>query len=66
MLDARNLVYMKLKAPRHKDRTDVIELINSGLDVDDCRQYLGTRASALRCDVRRRRHHRKERGVAKL
>jgi hypothetical protein len=31
---------MKLKSPRHRDRTDVIELIKSGLDVDQCRGYL--------------------------
>ena len=31
---------MKLKSPRHKDRTDVIELIKGGLDVELCRGYL--------------------------
>lgn len=40
MIDGPRLVYMKLKAPRHKDRTDVIELIKSGLDVDACRAFL--------------------------
>jgi hypothetical protein len=38
------LVYMKLKSPRHKDRTDVIELIKGGLDVEACRAYLVTNA----------------------
>jgi len=40
MMSAAPLVYMKLKSPRHKDRTDVIELIKSGLDVEECREYL--------------------------
>ncbi|MCM2254431.1 MAG: hypothetical protein NDJ94_02050 [Vicinamibacteria bacterium] len=44
MLEAAPLVYMKLKAHRHKDRTDVIELIKAGLDVDACRAYLTAHA----------------------
>ncbi len=40
ILEAPPLVYMKLKSPRHRDRTDVIELIKAGLDVDRCRDYL--------------------------
>ncbi len=41
------LVYMKLKSPRHKDRTDVIELVKGGIDVDACRAYLTAHAPAL-------------------
>jgi hypothetical protein len=47
MIDAPPLVYLKLKSPRHKDRTDVIELVKSGLDVDGCRQYLARHAPAF-------------------
>jgi hypothetical protein len=38
---------MKLKSPRHKDRTDVIELVKAGLDVDRCREYLSAHAPSL-------------------
>jgi len=41
------LVYMKLKSPRHKDRTDVIELVKGGIDVDACRAYLTAHAPAF-------------------
>lgn len=41
------MIYMKLKSPRHKDRTDVIELIKGGLDVDRCRAYLSAHAPGL-------------------
>ena len=37
MIEGPPLVYMKLKSPRHEDRTDVIELVEAGLDVDQCR-----------------------------
>jgi hypothetical protein len=47
IMHAAPLVYMKLKSPRHKDRTDVIELIKSGLDVDGCRDYLTRHAPAF-------------------
>jgi hypothetical protein len=47
IVDAAPLVYMKLKSPRHRDRTDVIELIKSGLDVNACRQYLSRHAPAF-------------------
>jgi len=47
MIDGPPLVYMKLKSPRHKDRTDVIELIKAGLDVDRCRAYLSTHAPSF-------------------
>lgn len=47
MIDAARLVYMKLKAPRHKDRTDVIELIKGGADVDACRAFLLEHAPTL-------------------
>jgi hypothetical protein len=47
MMEGPPLVYMKLKSPRHKDRTDVIELIKAGLDVDRCRDYLSAHAPAF-------------------
>ena len=47
MMEAPPLVYMKLKSPRHRDRTDVIELVKAGLDVDRCRAYLETHAPSL-------------------
>lgn len=47
MIEGPPLVYMKLKSPRHKDRTDVIELIKAGLDVETCRAYLSTNAPSL-------------------
>jgi len=43
----RQLVYMKLKASRLRDRTDVFELIKRGLDVEACRTYLTAHAPAL-------------------
>jgi hypothetical protein len=47
MIEAPPLVYMKLKSPRHKDRTDVIELVKAGLDVDRCRDYLSSHAPSF-------------------
>lgn len=47
IIDAPRLVYMKLKASRLRDRTDVVELIKRGLDVEACRAYLTARAPAL-------------------
>ncbi len=44
--EAPLLVYLKLKSPRHKDRTDVIELVKAGIDVDACRAYLTANAQA--------------------
>jgi hypothetical protein len=38
------LVYLKLRSPRSKDRTDVIELIKAGIDVKECRSYLAAHA----------------------
>ena len=34
------LIYLKLKSPRLKDRSDIVELIKAGIDVDGCRRYL--------------------------
>ena len=45
--DAAPLIYLKLKSPRHKDRTDVIELVKVGIDVDGVRAYLKTYAPPL-------------------
>jgi hypothetical protein len=50
IIDGPPLVYMKLKSPRHKDRTDVIELIKAGLEVDRCRRYLATHAPSFVAD----------------
>ena len=47
MIEGPPLVYMKLKSPRHKDRTDVIELVKAGLDLDRCREYLSAHAPSL-------------------
>jgi hypothetical protein len=47
IIDGPPLVYMKLKSPRHKDRTDVIELVKAGLDVDRCRNYLSAHAPSF-------------------
>ena len=47
IIDGPPLVYMKLKSPRHKDRTDVIELVKAGLDVDLCRSYLAAHAPSF-------------------
>lgn len=38
------LVYLKLKSPRLKDRSDIVELIKAGLDIATCREYLGRHA----------------------
>lgn len=51
MIEGPPLVYMKLKSPRHKDRTDVIELIKGGLDVEACRAYLVTNAPSFVADL---------------
>ncbi len=47
IIDAPRLVYMKLKASRLRDRTDVVELIKRGIDVAVCRAYLTAHAAAL-------------------
>jgi hypothetical protein len=47
MIEGPPLVYMKLKSPRHKDRTDVIELIKAGLDIDQCRDFLAQHAPSF-------------------
>jgi hypothetical protein len=50
MIDGPPLVYMKLKSPRHKDRTDVIEMTKGGLDVEKCRAYLSANAPSFVAD----------------
>ncbi|MGH9888295.1 MAG: hypothetical protein ACREBE_22365 [bacterium] len=47
MIEAPQLVYMKLKSPRQKDRVDVIELVKAGIDIDASRHYLAAHAPAL-------------------
>jgi hypothetical protein len=46
-LEGPPLVYLKLKSPRHKDRTDVIEMVKGGIDVDACRRYLAAHAPQM-------------------
>jgi hypothetical protein len=41
------LIYLKLKSPRSKDRTDIIELIKAGVDREECRHYLVAHAMPL-------------------
>lgn len=43
-IEAPPLVYLKLKSPRSKDRTDIIELVKGGIDVIACRAYLEAHA----------------------
>jgi hypothetical protein len=50
MIEAAPLIYMKMKSPRHRDRTDVIELIKAGLEVDQCRAYLLAHAPSFVAD----------------
>lgn len=44
VLPAPALVYTKLKSPRKKDEADIVELVHSGLDVDEVRAYLAQHA----------------------
>ncbi len=46
-IDGPRLIYLKLKSPRHRDRTDVIELVKGGIDVAACREYIAAHAQAL-------------------
>lgn len=41
------LAYLKLKSPRAKDRTDLIEMVKAGFDAASVRRYLATNAPAL-------------------
>jgi hypothetical protein len=45
--EAPVLVYLKLKSPRMKDRTDVVELVKAGIDVDACRNFLAQHAPSF-------------------
>lgn len=45
--DAPALVYLKLKSPRSKDRTDIIEMVKAGLDVESVRAYLASNKPAF-------------------
>lgn len=47
MIEAPQLIYMKLKSPRQKDRADVVELVKAGVELDPCRRYLTAHAPAL-------------------
>jgi hypothetical protein len=47
MIKAPQLVYLKLKSPRQKDRADVVELLKAGVGIDACRTYLAAHAPAL-------------------
>lgn len=46
-IEAPQLIYLKLKSPRQKDRVDVIELVKAGIDIDASRRYLATNAPQL-------------------
>ncbi|HMG19756.1 MAG TPA: hypothetical protein VK607_00515 [Kofleriaceae bacterium] len=47
MIEAPQLVYLKLKSPRLKDRVDVVELVKAGIDLHACRSYLTANAPGL-------------------
>ena len=47
MIQASQLIYLKLKATRQKDRADVVELIKAGVDTAMCRAYLRAHAPDL-------------------
>lgn len=47
MIEAPQLVYLKLKSPRQKDRADVVELVKAGIDIEACRRYLATHVPEL-------------------
>ena len=47
VISAATLVYLKLKSPRLKDRSDVVELVKAGLDVESVRKALERDAPAL-------------------
>jgi hypothetical protein len=47
IIEAPQLVYLKLKSPRQKDRVDVIELVKAGIDLAACRSYLARFAPSL-------------------
>jgi hypothetical protein len=46
-IEAPQLIYLKLKSPRQKDRVDVIELVKAGIDIDAARHYLAANAPQL-------------------
>jgi hypothetical protein len=46
-IGAPQLVYLKLKSPRQKDRADVVELLKAGIAIDACRAYLTAHAPTL-------------------
>ena len=47
MIEAPQLVYLKLKSPRLKDRVDVVELVKAGIDLRACRSYLAANAPGM-------------------
>lgn len=47
IIAAPQLIYLKLRSPRQKDRVDVIELIKAGIDIEGCRSYLTHHAPVL-------------------
>ena len=42
------LAYMKLRAGRMRDRSDLAELVKAGLDLDAVRAYLGAHAPEMK------------------
>jgi hypothetical protein len=47
VLPIEALVYLKLKSPRRKDSTDIVELVKLGLPVDRVTKYLASHAPGL-------------------
>lgn len=47
IIPAGPLVYLKLKASRLRDQTDIVELVKTSLDITDVRSYLATNAPAM-------------------
>lgn len=47
VIEAPQLIYLKLKSPRQKDRADVVELLKAGIDIQACRRYLAAHAQDL-------------------
>lgn len=39
-ISAGPLIYLKLRAHRFRDQSDIVELLKAGIDIDECRAYL--------------------------
>lgn len=47
VLSVAALIYLKLKSPRQKDSTDILELLKAGVDADSVRDYLAVNSPDL-------------------